>query len=115
MTKRERIKDMIGYIDEFLENLEAGYDVLDNSFIIKYKDGTIKYISCDDDNKFSRNISKIDYIVGRTPDNEWDTEGKSWLRDFVKFDIFGKKPIGSYDLQESLDRWTEYVESKLYP
>ena len=37
-------KDILGYIDEHLENIEYGYDMCDYSFRILYKDGSTESI-----------------------------------------------------------------------
>lgn len=106
MTKAERIKDMIGYIKQHLENMELGYDVDEDSYIIKYKDGTIKYITgYDVDEGISLNTRKIDYITGTCACDSWDTEGKSWFRDYTD---------GHNFTSESVDAWNEYVNTKLY-
>lgn len=105
MTKRERIKNMMEYIDEFLDNFFNGFDVSDESFIIKYKDGTIAWISMDDETKFSKNISRIDYIIGRNGDDEWDSENKSWYKDFAQ---------GNPENLESCNLWNDYVNLMLY-
>lgn len=107
MTKRERIKDLFGYVKEHIENANEGYDgTEDFSFIIKYKNGEIVYITgYDIPNKFCRNISKIDYIVASDPEDSFDSNGKSWQKDFVVND--------EYTI-ESLDAWNEYVNQMLY-
>lgn len=106
MTKRERIRDMLGYVDQHIENAKYGYDVADNSFIIKYKCGEILYVyGYDIPDKFCRNISKIDYIVANDSDDGYDSEGKSWLKDFVT----------NYEYtDESVTLWNEYVNQMLY-
>lgn len=107
MTKIERIKDMIGYIREHIENVDLGYDMDDNSYIIKYKDGTYKYINgAEIDEGISLNARKIDYIVGTCGDDSWDTERKSWYRDFAD--------NGKNIEPETVDAWNEYVNSRLY-
>ena len=106
MTKLERIKDMLGYIKNHIENCELGYDMDDDSYIIKYKDGSIKYINgYDMDEGISLNARKIDYIVGNCASDGWDSEGKSWLRNFTD---------GKNFTEESVDAWNEYVNTMLY-
>ena len=41
-------KDILGYIDEHLENIEYRYDMCDYSFRILYKDGSIDNVSGND-------------------------------------------------------------------
>lgn len=107
MTKRERIADMVGYVRQHIENAGYGYDIADDSFIIKYKDGTIAYIYGHDiPDKLCLNISKISYIVKNDGDDGWDSEGKSWIRDFVK--------NGDFTDNSFLDDWNEYVNKMLY-
>lgn len=106
MTKRERIKDMLAYVEEHIENANEGYDVDDTSFIIKYKSGELVFITgYDIPNKFSRDVSKIDYIVANCGDDSWDSENRTWLRDFV---------VNGEYTNESLDAWNEYVNQMLY-
>ena len=106
MTKAERIKDMIGYIRQHIENCEWGYDMDDDSYIIKYKDGSFKYINgYEIDEVISLNVRKIEYIVATCASDSWDTENKSWLRDFTD---------GKNFEPETVDAWNEYVNTMLY-
>lgn len=107
MTKRERIKDMLGYVKEHIENVQYGYDGMeDYSYIIKYKDGEIVYITgYDIPGKFCRNVSKIEYIVASDPEDSYDSNGKSWLNDFVVNDGY---------TDWSLEAWDGYVDQILY-
>lgn len=107
MTRFQLIKEGIDYIEQHLENIENGYDATDYSFVIKYKDGTIKYINeYDVDDGINLNPYKIAYMVIQDPADAWDTEGKMWSRDFAGDldDLDG----------DSVDAWNEYVDKMLY-
>lgn len=108
---RKAIKDLMDYVKEFIENIEMGNDMSDFSFIIKYKNGTIVYVNIDTYNdKFSRNINNIEYIVAIDPCDSWDSNGKSWYRDFCHNTI-----DYDYDTMDKINNdWNEYINSMLY-
>ena len=106
MTKLDRLKNIKGYVSDLIYNIKIGNEMDGYQAIIKYKDGTIKYISENEDiENVSLNLSKIDYIVYDDPDTSRDSEGKC-LDDLY---ISGTKPIP----QTALDTWQAYINTKL--
>ena len=116
MTKRDKIKDMVERIREHIENAEGEYDVTDQHFIIKYRDGQVVYIDeYDIPNRLCLNISKISYIAANFPDDSWDTEGKSWFKDFAHghFEQFKGLVFDPSENPDSLEQWDKYVSDIL--
>lgn len=116
MTKRERIKDMLSYIREHIENARDEMDVTDQHFIIKYRDGQIAYIDeYEIPQKLCLNASKIDYAVMNYADDSFDTEGKSWFKDFAHghWDSMYRPIFDPNENPGSLEEWDEYVSDML--
>ena len=63
-------KDLLGYIDEFIENLEYGYDMSDFSYSILYDNGDNVFLSEDwyEGEKLRR--THIVSIVGTNPEED---------------------------------------------
>lgn len=103
MKKIDRIKDMLGYVRELVENIKEGYNMSGYQAIIKYKNGVICYISENENiEKICLNSQKISYIVYETPDDNTDTNGKSFINDFC----FGNIPTN-----ETQELWNRYIIS----
>lgn len=50
-------KNMLEYIDEYVENMQYGYYDEDTSYTILYKDGSCDYINCDYDGHKIRKLN----------------------------------------------------------
>ncbi len=82
MAKRDRIKDIMDYVREMIENIKDGEEMDGWQAIIKYKDGTVKHINEIEGYKHaSLNVNKIDYVVWENPEDSIDSNGKSFIRD----------------------------------
>lgn len=105
MKRIDKIKDMLGYVRELIENIQESYDITGYQAIIKYKNGTIRYISENEEiEKICLNSQKINYIVYETPDDNIDTNGKSFINDFC---------YGNIPTEETQETWNRYIISNL--
>lgn len=105
MTQKERIKDIMGYVRDLINDMKEGYEVFGYQAVIKYKDGTVKYINdIDGYEGVSLNCSKITYVLCDNPDDSIDSNGVSFIRDFC---------ITSIPTEEEQEMWNQYVLSNL--
>lgn len=101
MNKRERIKDIMGYVKELINDIKEGYDVYGFQAIIKYKNGSVKYINENEGYKeVSLDCSKVEYILYETPDDSIDSNGKSYLRDIC---------YGNIPNDHTQEIWNRYI------
>lgn len=101
------VKDLVGCVRNWKENIEEhGYDMSEYSAHIRYKDGTVNSWYGSNNEKISLNARNIKYIVLFDSDDSYDSEGKSWSKDFVK--------DNDYADTTSVDKWNEYVNNNLY-
>lgn len=60
-------KDILGYVDELIENIEYGYDMSDYSCEILYKDGSYDYINMNDYDGHKVKRTNIESVVYNNP------------------------------------------------
>lgn len=116
MTRRDKIRDMAEKVREHIENAKAGYDVADQQFIIKYRNGEVVYIDgYNIPNKLCLNLSKITYMVIQDACDSFDTEGKSWFEDFAAghWDDTKGFVFDPDQTPDSLEQWDMYISDML--
>lgn len=118
--KRKELKNVVELIKDMRYNAKNGFNVGDYNFTIRYKDGTVIIVYAEEilDTKFSLNLKNIKYAVYEDGDDAIDSEGKSWLRDFLGY----KNGTSLEELNElifdngcmAVEKWNEYVNYMLY-
>lgn len=95
-------RDFIYWREMYFEVQSGKRDwyIEDESFFFRYKDGTVIYVNCldNEDTVKSVDLRRVIYMVVEDGDDAIDSMGKSWSKDF----------------KQDVDLWNAYRNDMLY-
>ena len=111
MTKLDAMYWTITAIKDHIYNVKNGVNMSDYTFGIRYKDKSVIEVFGNElpEERIIIGRQKIEYCYVGDPDDSYDSNGKSWQKDFLK-NIHVDDP----EAWKTLAAWNEYVALKMH-